>query len=651
MSKDLKYINAMRMLSLQAIMKAGQGHTGMAISACPITYTLLTKFINISRKNKKWINRDRIVLSAGHGSMSLYAPMHFAGFLTMSDIKSHKKKGCKTPGHPEYEKDNFIDASTGPLGQGVAMAVGMAISEKYLSKKYGNLINHYTYCVVGDGCIQEGISYESMSLASKLGLNKLIVIHDSNDCQLDAKVNSAFCEDLKKRMESIEWDYIKTSNNVFDIEKAVIKAKKNKKPTFIEVKTIIGEGTSAQGTNLAHGLKVDSNEISYFEKYFNIKANSFVFDKDIYSHFKKTITDRGEKEYNKWLKKVNLLKEKNKNKFNDFIKMSKGNFVDVSKILSIKNVKDNLATRDYVGIFMNQLYKEGLDDTIIGSADLASTTKLTFNLDKNFAINPKFPEILYGIREFAMSAIQNGILLHGGLRSLCSTFLSFSDYMKSSIRLGAMMKLGSSYIFTHDSYLVGGDGPTHQPYDQIPMLRAIENTYVYRPCNKEESLFTINKLMSNKNETIVGVFSRQPILHVSGFSDDGCKKGGYIISDSKNSDITIAASGSEVSIAFEIKEKLSKENIKVKIVSILSLKKFIENDDNYISKVLSSKNGLITIESSSDNTWYCLQRYCKNYVHHGAYTFGESMDGEELYKEKGFNSDFLIKIIKSKILK
>ncbi len=651
MSKHLKYINAMRSLSIQAIEKAGQGHTGMAMSACPITYTLFTKFIKISKSSQKWINRDRFVLSAGHGSMSLYSPMHFAGFLSINDIKNHKKKGCKTPGHPEYEENNFVDASTGPLGQGVAMSVGMAIAEKYLSKKFKSLINHYTYCLVGDGCIQEGISYESMSLAGKLGLNKLIVLHDSNDCQLDAKVNEAFNENLELRFKSMNWDYIKCLNDVESIELAIKQAQKNKKPTFIEVKTIIGEGTSCAGCNKSHGLKVDEKEISFFENYFSVKAKGFKFDKEIYNYFNKNVTQRGEKKYQAWKEKIDKLSKENPRIYNEFKKWTSNKFVDVSKILKSDDVNDLQATRDFVGIYMNQISKNRVNDTIIGSADLASATKLSFDVKKNFGIDSKYPEILYGIREFAMSGIQNGILLHGGLRSISSTFLSFSDYMKSSIRLGAMMKLNSSYVFTHDSYQVGGDGPTHQPFDQIPMLRAINGVYLYRPCDKVEALYTLNKLFSTKKETSIGIFTRQPISNVKGTNLDGCKKGGYILQNKSNNDITIAASGSEVGLAFEIANELAKENINVKIVSIISLKKFLENDEKYISNTLSSKYGLLTIEASSDNTWYKMQKYANNYYHQGAYTFGESMDGDQLYKEKGFNKENLISIIKKEIIK
>lgn len=647
-----KYVNAMRSLALQAIMKAGQGHTGMAMSACPINYTLYTKFINIAKGQPKWINRDRFVLSAGHGSMSYYSLLHFGGFLSLKEIKNHKQQGSLTPGHPEYEPNNYVDCSTGPLGQGVAMAVGMALNESYLRTKYSKLglINHYTYVVVGDGDLQEGISYEAMSLAGKLGLNKLIMVHDSNDCQLDAKVNEAFDENLKLRMESMNWEYIKSSNDPKDIAQAVNLAKKSKKPTFIEVKTIIGEGTSQEGSNKAHGLKVDQNEIKLFEQHFEEKVKNFKFDKSIYNHFENNIQKRGLKAYNKWVEKAKLAQSKYPKLYKEFINNINGKFVDVSKILDEKKIKQNSATRDYVGEYFKQLEKSGLKDTIFGSADLASATKTSFNVKNSFNSNKKYPEVLFGIREFAMAGIQNGILLHKGSRCLTSTFLSFADYMKSAIRLGALMKMPSSYIFTHDSYQVGGDGPTHQPYDQLPMLRAIQGVYVYRPCDEVETKFVFNQLFSNKDETRIGIFTRQGLK--SGFktSIDKAVNGAYVLASDTNPDITLVGCGSEIQLLMSVKDELNKQDIKVKVVSAISLQKFLEKDEKYISETLKSKSGIFTCEPSSDCMWYKLQKYGTKFAHLGATTFGESMDGDKLYKEKGFNVDNIVKIVKKEIL-
>ncbi len=647
-----KYVTAMRSIALQAIQKAGQGHTGMAISAAPINYTLFTKFINICKDNPKWINRDRFILSAGHGSMSFYSLLHFAGLLSLDEIKNHKQKGSLTPGHPEYEHDNFVDCSTGPLGQGVAMAVGMALNESYLENKFKqlDLIDHYTYVVVGDGDIQEGISYESMSLAGKLKLNKLIMIHDSNDVQLDSKVCISFSENLELRMKSINWNYIKVSNNPLEIEKAILKAKTSDSPTFIEVKTIIGEGTLEQNNHKAHGLKVDENQIESFEKYFNTKLNNFEFDKEIYEHFESKITARGLEVYNDWLNKEKVAMNNYPDLYNEFKNYVEDNYFDVSKVLNHKELKKDLATRDYVGLFFKQLSNANLKDTIFGSADLSSATKTTFDTTKCFNNDKQYPEVLFGIREFAMAGIQNGILLHGGLRSLTSTFLVFADYMKSAIRLGAMMKLPSAYIFTHDSYQVGGDGPTHQPYDQLTMLRAIENVFVYRPCDEVETQFVFNELFSSKNETRIGIFTRQGLKSGFDTSIEKASKGGYIIESDENPEITLCASGSEIQLMNEVKKELNKENIKVKIVSMVCLQKFLNQDESYIKETLDSSKGIFSSEASADYLWYKLYKFANKFCHFGSYSFGASMDGNQLYKDKGFNVENFVSLIKKEIM-
>ena len=309
---NIKYVNAIRSLGLQAIKESGQGHTGMAMSAPPINYSIYMDHMKISKNNPKWINRDRFVLSAGHGSMSLYPILHFAGLINIEEIKNHKCENSKTPGHPEHEHDNFIDASTGPLGQGVAMGVGMAIAQKYLENKFNNiskLIDHNTFVVVGDGCLQEGISYEAMSLAGKLQLNKLIVLHDSNDFQLDSEVSKVFIENLKMRMESQNWYYQKVSNNPPEISAAIKNAKKSSKPSFIEVKTIIGEGTSSQSDASAHGLAVNDVEIEKANKHFDMNYNDFKFDKQIYDHYQEGIIARGNKEYTKWEQELEQCKK------------------------------------------------------------------------------------------------------------------------------------------------------------------------------------------------------------------------------------------------------------------------------------------------------------------------------------------------------
>ena len=645
-----KNIIAMRALALNAIKRAGQGHTGMAISAAPLTYTLYTKFINIDKSNPKWINRDRFVLSAGHGSMSLYSLLHFAGLLSIEDIKNHKKENSLTPGHPEYEEYNYVDASTGPLGQGIAISVGMAMAEEYLRNKFDNLknlINHYTYTIVGDGCLQEGISYESMSLAGKLNLSKLIVLHDSNDFQIDGNVNETFIEDLEKRVTAMNWSYIKCSNDPIDIQKAIEWSKKINKPSFVEIKTIFGEGTSAQAKNSAHGLKVDEKEEAVFSTYYNYKMKEFQFDEEIYNYFFENVIERGQKNYQNWKELYDSYAIKFPDEIKEFDKITNGNFPDVSKIISHeKIINKNCATRDYI----KEYFKQIVDSKIplwflLGSADLAGPTSTFIDLSKSFANNRKNSDVFYGIREFSMSAIQIGLTLHRGVKSFASTFLAFSDYMKSSLRLSAINNLPTSFIFTHDSYQVGGDGPTHQPVDQLAMLRAIPNLYVYRPCDEVESQFTFESLFNEKKGTRVGIFSRQPLKSNHPTSVELSKKGGYILYDDKDADVTLVGAGSEIDLLLQVKNYLADKGKKAKIVSVPCLDLFIMNDEKYLSQTLQSKNGIMSIEPSSDYMWYKLFKYGNNYAHLGAFTYGLSMDGPELYSKKGFNLENIIKIL------
>lgn len=648
-----KCINAMRMLSLQAIKLAKQGHVGMSMSASPLVYTLYTNHINIAKDEPKWFNRDRFVLSAGHGSLTIYSVLHFCGLLSLDDIKGFKTKHSKTPGHPEYENDNYVDASTGPLGQGVAMAVGMAIAEKYLSNKFINLkglIDHYTYAVLGDGDLQEGISYESMSLAGKLKLNKLIFLHDSNDFQLDSKVECVFNEDLKKRMESMNWNYIKVSNHFDSINKAIDNAKQSNKPTFIEVKTIIGEGSNKQNSNKSHSMSLKDEDIVNADKYFKTNHNDFNFDQSIYDYFNNTVIKRGTEEYKKW---KNLGKEyaqkfpKEYSTFQKWINNDFGNLKDV--ILKTQISQQNVATRNYVKDILNYFKESQFDWLISGCADLEAATNIKIG-NNNFNSDYTSNNILYGIREFAMSAITNGILLHSGLKTISGSFLVFSDYMKSSIRLGALMQLPNMYIFTHDSYQVGGDGPTHQPVDQLAMLRSIPNVLVHKPCDEKELMAAFDIALNSKNITNIIILTRHALDSTHNSSYLKTKKGGYIIDDQKDADIVLAGCGSEIDLLFEVKKSLLKQNIKAKIVSIPCVQTLLTKKESYLLELFKSKKGLLTIEASSDSTWYKLYKYANNFYHFEAKEFGLSMDGDKLYKMKGFNEKNLISIIKKNLL-
>lgn len=639
-----KAIGAIRYIGLKAIQEAKGGHVGMTISAAPITYTLFTKFIKINPKNGKWINRDRFVLSGGHGSMSLYPIFYFANLLTLNDIKKFKTEDSKTPGHPEYENDieNFIDASTGPLGQGFAMAVGMAIAQKHISNKlgkYSDLIDNFTYVICGDGDLQEGITYEASAIAGKYELNKLIVLHDSNKYQLDSSVEKVSIENLKQRFESNNWNYLKCSNNPKEIEAAIKKAQLSKsKPTFIEVETIIAEGLKSQSSNKGHHGVVSNEDLNEFLKYHDLDFKNWNIDSKIIEHFQKTIIERGNKEVAKWNKK--LAKANQNKEFNKLwnILISSKDYQQLFNRIKIK--ENNLATRVYLKTFLQSI-KDFNPFVIAACADLVSSTNVAIT---NETILENGQSLPIGIREFAMGAIVNGISLYAkGIKAIGGTFLVFSDYIKSAIRLGALMKVPSVYAFTHDSYLVGGDGPTHQPYDQLPMLRAIENLNVYRPADEEELRYFLGVAFNSSTDSSAIILSRQNIKSLNSkmkYSD--LEKGIHIVKDCKNPDYIIAASGSEVQLALEISQSIN--NIRIISVPCLDLATKMSKKEK--SKYFKAKKLFLTIEASADYKWFALHLNSQNNEHIGAYTFGKSMDGEILYSQKGFNKQSILKLLK-----
>lgn len=637
-------IGAIRYIGLKAIQEAKGGHVGMTISATPITYTLFTKFIKINPENGKWINRDRFVLSGGHGSMSLYPIFYFANLLTLDDIKKFKTEDSKTPGHPEYENDidNFIDASTGPLGQGFAMAVGMAIAQKHISNKlgkYSDLIDNFTYVICGDGDLQEGITYEASAIAGKYELNKLIVLHDSNKYQLDSSVEKVSIENLKQRFESNNWNYLKCSNDPKEIEAAIKKAQLSKsKPTFIEVETIIAEGLKSQSSNKGHHGVVSNEDLNEFLKYHNLDFKNWNIDSKIIEHFQKTIIERGNKEVAKWNKK--LAKANQNKEFNKLwnILISSKDYQQLFNRVKIK--ENNLATRVYLKTFLQSI-KDFNPFVIATCADLVSSTNVAIT---NETILENGQSLPIGIREFAMGAIVNGISLYAkGIKAIGGTFLVFSDYIKSAIRLGALMKIPSVYAFTHDSYLVGGDGPTHQPYDQLPMLRAIENLNVYRPTDEEELRYFLGVAFNSPTDSSAIILSRQNIKSLNSkmkYSD--LEKGIHIVKDCKNPDYIIAASGSEVQLALEISQSIN--NIRIISVPCLDLATKMSKKEK--NKYFKAKKLFLTIEASADYKWFALHLNSQNNEHIGAYTFGKSMDGEILYSQKGFNKQSILKLLK-----
>ncbi|MGL4252152.1 MAG: transketolase, partial [Metamycoplasmataceae bacterium] len=600
-----------------------------------------TKFINLNGKDGKWINRDRFVLSAGHGSMSVYPILHFAGLLDKQELINFKKENSKTPGHPEFEHehDNFIDASTGPLGQGFAMGVGMAIAQKFLEREtkedFPSIFDHYTYIVVGDGDLQEGISYEASAIAGRLQLDKLIVLHDSNKFQLDSEVSQVSIENLKMRFEANEWFYQKISNDPADIEQAIIKAQKSGKPSFIEVETIIAEGLASQASFKGHHGIVGDEDIAKFNKHYETNFNGWEIDKEVYEHFNKLVTQRGTIKFEKWSSELEKYKKKQPKKFQE-IELWMNNKVDFNEILSkVKFEKNNLATRIYIKDLIGNLHQKTSNIFSLG-VDVSSSTQIAIS-DKSFRDNGH--ALYLGIREFAMAAISNGINLHGGLKTIGGTFLVFADYMKSAIRLGAMMKIPNIFAFTHDSYQVGGDGPTHQPFDQLPMLRAIDNVYVHRPCDEIETKYALIEAFESKTDTNILILSRQ---NLESFDSSrplkDIKKGAYSLIECKNPDYVIAASGSEVSFA----KMLAKELKNARVVSVPCLDKLSNWDKKDLESLFKANKVLITIEASSDYKWLLIHQNNQKNLHIGAFEFGKSMDGDELYKQKGFNVKAII---------
>lgn len=638
-----KLVSSMKSIALDAINKSGQGHIGMAIGAASITYTIIGKHLNFNANDPKWINRDRFVLSAGHGSMSFYSILHFLGLLSKEDIMNHKKIHSKTPSHPEIDNNDFVDASTGPLGQGVAMAVGMAISQKYLAKNYNKpgfeIINHDVFVLHGDGCIQEGIALEAIQLAGTLQLDKLILIHDFNNIQIDSTSQEVNGVNLLEYFKSQKFNtFTANTNDLKSIDDAILAAKLSNKPSYIQIKSIIAQDTPYQNTPAGHNGTLKPEEtIKFKQKVGLLNSTPFEYDDDVYN-FAEGLWKEKNNNYEKWI----LLYEK-------FKKENFKNASELEKIISNQQTFDlsgiefketNVATRNYIGTimkFMDENYKGFLG----GSADLVAATKVGFKSDfYNGGHNIK-----YGIREFSMAAINNGIYLHSNIRTFDSTFLVFADYMKPALRLGAMMKIPAIHVYTHDSYQVGGDGPTHQPFDQIPMLRALSNFEVIRPCDESEMLAAFQYALNSKDKQIAIIGCRQPLISLNLLPKKATLAAAYVVRNQVAYDLSILASGSEVSLALEVAKQLEKQKIKAQVISVPLLQNLVK-DKNLILSLGLDKKPIYAIEATTDSMWYRLGKYNKfdAFLSEG---FGWSEDGQKVYELKGFEK----KLLTEKIMK
>lgn len=659
---DMLSIDSIRTLSIDAIEKANSGHPGMPMGAAPMAYTLWTRYMNINPKNPDWFNRDRFVLSAGHGSMLLYSLLHLAGYdLSMDDIKQFRQWGSKTPGHPEFGHTAGVDATTGPLGQGIAMAVGMAMAERHLAAAYNkdnyNIVDHFTYSICGDGDLMEGVSAEAASLAAHLKLGRLVVLYDSNDISLDGDLNKSFSESVADRFKAYGWQYLRVEdgNNLDEIAKALKEAKTDEnRPTLIEVKTIIGYGSpNLSGKSDVHGAPLGADELKLTkEAYKWTFEEDFHVPNEVYDHFKQQIVDKGEQTEQAW----NELFAKYKNEYPELgaqlEKAMKGELIEGwEKDIPVYEEGKSLASRASSGEALNGIAKN-LPYLIGGSADLAGSNKTMIKGSGDF-----FPgsfegrNVWFGVREFAMGAAMNGMALHGGLKVFGGTFFVFSDYLKPAIRLAALMGLPVTYVFTHDSIAVGEDGPTHEPVEQLAGLRAMPNLSVIRPADGNETAAAWKLAVESTKTPTALVLTRQNLPTIKDTDKnayEGVSKGAYVISPAgkETPDGLLIAAGSEVGLAVQAQETLASEGINVSVVSMPSWDRFEQQSKEYKESVIpKSVKKRLGIEMGSSLGWH---RYVGDEGDVIAIdTFGASAPGEKIMEEYGFSVDNVVARLKA----
>ena len=645
---DQLAIATIRSLCIDTINKANSGHPGMALGSAPALYTLFTKHLVASPLESKWFNRDRFVLSSGHASALLYSMLHLCGYkVSMDDLKQFRQIDSLTPGHPEFGWTDGVDATSGPLGQGISQAVGMAMAEQMVNKLYtfgDDVCNHYTYALCGDGCLQEGISQEAISLAGHLKLNKFILLYDANQVTLDGALDLSFSEQVKARFLASEWDVIEVAdgNDIDAIDAAISKAKKSKdKPTMIMIHTIIGFGSAKQGTNKVHGNPLGAEDGKNAKLSYGFDHEDFFVPQEIYDLFKNTFGARGEKALKAYNEKLAKLAEdkKTKDEYNRFISL---NGVDVDKYLP--NVYPNFeegsskSTRVASGQALNYLMLS-MPNLFGGSADVAGSVMTKLDNGQNFdASNREGHNINWGIREFAMASAQNGMLLHGGVRSYVGAFFVFSDYMKPAIRMAALSHVPGIYLLSHDSIAVGEDGPTHQPIEQAAMLRSIPNVDLIRPCDERETYGAWFAALQSKNHPTAIILSRQNLPLLPGSDGDKLKLGAYVVSkEQKNAQFVLVATGSEVSLAVQAQALLLEKGIDVRVVSMPCWSYFDKQDDAYKASVINlPREKVVSIEMLSTFGW---AKYAGLNI--GLDTFGASAPAKDVIKKFNFTPEFV----------
>ena len=657
MKNDLKpVIAAIRALSIDATNRAKSGHPGMPIGSAPLMATLFAEHMVTYPKQPQWINRDRFVLSAGHASMLLYATLHLAGYhVSIDDLKAFRQLGSITPGHPEVHMTPGVDATTGPLGQGIAQAVGMALAERTTRSLYGNddLFGHYTYVLSGDGCLQEGIAQEAISFAAHQRLHKLILFYDANDVTLDGPLHQSFSEDVRKRFLATGWNVLTVDDgeDTEAISKAIKKAKRQtEKPTMIMIKTTIGRGSVHQGTYKVHGNPLGDQDGQTAKASYGWHHPPFEIPQNVYDIFQNTVMKRGKKAYRKWEKSFaswQASQPKIAHAFTQSIQQQWRSFLPQPLVTFPETYAD--ATRNS-SLTVIQALAKAIPTFLGGSADVAKSvmTTLPDTPDMSYT-HPEGRNIHFGIREFAMAAIQNGIVLHGGLRPFTGTFLAFADYMKPAIRLAALSHLPSIFVFSHDSVALGEDGPTHQPIDQLAMLRSIPNLRVYRPADANETLGAWLAALQETSRPSVLVLSRQKLPLLANSAVDKVTSGGYMLSESPLPNAwTIVATGSEVALAVEVQTQLASQNVGVHVVSMPSLEAFLQLPQATQQHILkNTRENVISLEALATFGWASVATHCI-----GIDTFGVSAPGSVALAHFGFEkvalSERILSIIRAR---
>jgi transketolase len=652
--------NALRFLSIDAVQKANSGHPGMPMGMAEIATALWKNHLNHNPSNPYWFNRDRFVLSNGHGSMLLYSLLHLTGYdLSIEDLKNFRKLKSKTPGHPEYDLQYGIETTTGPLGQGIANAVGMAISEKILASKFNTSeeipINHFTYAFLGDGCLMEGVSHEACSFAGTHNLGKLICFYDQNGISIDGEIENWFTDDSVKRFDSYGWQTIEVDgHNVDEINEAIVSAKnETKKPTMIFCKTTIGYGSPAKaGTADAHGAPLGDEEILETRKALDWNHEPFKVPESVYDFW--NAVDRGLEINDDWNSLMETYKSKNPEKHDELTRrISNGmpiNFDESYKNFLNQCNEENtsMATRKASQLCLDFFVKE-LPELVGGSADLTPSNNTFSRSSSTFTNeNPSGNHINYGVREFGMSAIMNGMVLHGGIKPYGATFLVFTDYARNAVRLSALMGLPNIFVYTHDSIALGEDGPTHQPVEHLVTLRSTPNLNSWRPADLVETAVAWNNAVTSVNTPTCLIFSRQntsPIIR----SEDQIKaieNGGYLLSEQENANISLIASGSELQLALDAAEILQKDHgVISNIVSMPCLDKFLDQSEAYQSSVIKEGLPSLVIELSHPNSWYKILDKSDKVL--GIETFGESAPANILLEHFGFTTPNVVELAKS----